>query len=44
METEDRIALLEQRLEAYDSLVLKLVAYAQTTSKGRLMLRLLGLS
>ena len=41
---EDRIALLERKVEVYDSLILKLVTFAQTTSKGRLMLKLLGLS
>lgn len=42
MDAEERIALLEQKVAAHESLIMKLVAYAQTTPKGRLMLKLLG--
>jgi hypothetical protein len=44
VDAEERIALLEQRIEQYDSLVIRLVAYARTTAKGRMMLKLLGLA
>jgi hypothetical protein len=43
MDTDERIAVLEQRLAAYDTLVGKLIAYARTTTKGKIMLAMLGL-
>lgn len=42
MDTDERIALLEQKVATYDTLIAKLVAYAQTTAKGRILLKLLG--
>lgn len=44
METEDRLAALEAKLAAYDTLIARLVKFAQSTPKGRLMLKVLGLS
>lgn len=44
MDTDERIALLEKKVAEHESLVVLLVAYARTTAKGRLMLKLLGLS
>lgn len=43
MDTEDRIAALEARLAAYDTLVARLVRFAQASAKGRLLLKGLGL-
>lgn len=44
METEERIAALERKLADYDALIVKLVRFAQSTPKGRLMLKVLGLT
>ena len=44
MDTDERIALLEKKVAEHESLVVLLVAYARATAKGRLMLKLLGLS
>jgi uncharacterized coiled-coil protein SlyX len=43
METEERISALETKLAAYDVVIGRLIAYARTTIKGRLLLRALGL-
>ena len=43
MDTEERIALLEKKLEAYDALVAKLLLFAKTTKSGRMMLKVLGI-
>lgn len=43
METEERLRLLEAKLEAYDTLIARLVKFAQSTPKGRIMLKVLGL-
>lgn len=42
MDTDERIALLEKRLEAYDKLVAKLLVFAKTTKSGRMLLRVIG--
>ena len=44
MDTEERISLIEKKIETYDNLVARLVAYAGTTKKGRLLLAVLGVS
>lgn len=43
MDNEERLAVLEKKVAAYDTLIVQLVAYARTTPKGRLMLRMLGI-
>lgn len=43
METDERLSALEKRLEAYDTLVGRLIAFARTSAKGRLLLKALGL-
>lgn len=43
METDERIASLENRLEAYDALVCRLIAYARLTRGGRVALAAVGL-
>lgn len=44
MDTDERIAALELKVATHETLILKLVAYAQTTAKGRLLLKMLGLT
>jgi hypothetical protein len=44
MDNDERLALLESKVAAHETLICKLVAYAQTTAKGRLVLKLLGLA
>jgi hypothetical protein len=43
METEERLTALEAKLAAYDTLVGRLIAFARTSAKGRLLLKALGL-
>lgn len=43
MDTEERISALEERLAAYDTLAGRLIAFARTTARGRLLLKALGL-
>lgn len=43
METDERISALERRIAEYDTLVGRLIAYARSTAKGRLFLKVLGL-
>ena len=43
MDTDERITQLEKRLEKYDRLVEKLVAFARLSPAGRLVLKGLGL-
>lgn len=42
MDTDERLSALEQKLADYDALVERLVAFARTTPKGRVVLALLG--
>lgn len=44
MDTDERIALLEKKVAQHESLITLLAAYARTTAKGRMVLKLLGLS
>lgn len=44
MDNEERIAVLERKVAEHESLIVLLVAYARTSVKGRMMLKLLGLS
>jgi hypothetical protein len=43
MDTDERLSSLEERLEKYDRLVQKLVAFARLSPAGRLVLKGLGL-
>ncbi len=44
MDSDERLALLEKKVAQHESLIVLLVAYARTTPKGRMMLKLLGIS
>lgn len=44
MDNDERIALLEKKVAEHESLIVLLVAYAKTTPKGRMVLKLLGIS
>jgi hypothetical protein len=43
MDADERLAALEARLTAYDTLVGRLITFARATAKGRLLLKALGL-
>ena len=44
MDNDERLALLEKKVAEHESLIVLLVAYARTTAKGRMVLKLLGIS
>lgn len=44
MDNDERLALLEEKVAQHESMIVLLVAYARTTAKGRMVLKLLGIS
>jgi hypothetical protein len=44
MDTDERIARLEEKAAEYDRIIAWARAYARLTAKGRLLLKALGLS
>jgi len=44
VDNDERLALLEKKVAEHESLIVLLVAYARTTAKGRMVLKLLGIS
>lgn len=44
MTTEERLALLEKRLDDYDRMITRLIAYASLTRAGRMILKTAGIS
>jgi hypothetical protein len=44
MDTDERIALLEQKLAGHEKLIARLIAYGRLTPRGRQLLKILGIS
>lgn len=42
MDTDERLSRLESRLAEHESLIQKLIMFAQLTPKGRFILKVLG--